>query len=280
MAWVMLDDNFPNHPKVLQAGPVAAWLWVCGTAYCRRYHTGGFIPATAVKTLGVTTNPRRMIDALLEARLWERSGDGFMVHDYAAMYPDDAGDKAKKEDIRIKRAIAGRKGGMASWTGRNGGAGAEANLEAKPKQVCSTLAEPLRGGEVVVPLVASVFEGEIQKGDRREPPPLDVWLAELQQNYPKNRVSFGFLTGSAFHGVFEADARPAEDVWTELRANLAINVRSHEWRVKGMAPKLEKYLREGLWRQQHAASPPVAEQLTAKTSRTLDAAAQIMRESV
>jgi len=36
MAWVRLDDGFPDHPKALQAGPLACWLYVCGIAYANR----------------------------------------------------------------------------------------------------------------------------------------------------------------------------------------------------------------------------------------------------
>jgi hypothetical protein len=90
-------------------------------------------------------------------------------------------------------------------------------------------------------------------------------------------VTHGYLTSSAFFDAFNTDTRPAVEVWEEMRANLAINVRSHEWRVKGMVPRLDKYLRDGGWRQQHEESAPVADQLTAKTNRTMTAAAKILR---
>jgi hypothetical protein len=109
VAWALLDDNFPNHPKVIQAGPAAAYLFVCGLCYCRKYHTDGFIPRKAIPMLGVTVSPRKAIDALVEVGLWDLTNDGFNVHGYSEYYAD-ASDKAKKESKREN----GRKGGIES----------------------------------------------------------------------------------------------------------------------------------------------------------------------
>ena len=109
MAWVMLDDNFPNHPNATQAGPVAAYLYVCGLCYCRRFHTDGFIPKHAIASLGVSTRPIRMIHSLVEAGLWDITDGGWKVHDYQEFYTD-AYDKEKK----VERRQNGRKGGIES----------------------------------------------------------------------------------------------------------------------------------------------------------------------
>ena len=51
MSWVKIDDHFSDHPKVVQAGPEAAWLYICGLCYCAKYLTDGFIPKRQVKRL-------------------------------------------------------------------------------------------------------------------------------------------------------------------------------------------------------------------------------------
>lgn len=107
MAWVLLDDNFPLHPKAIKAGPVAAYLYVCGLCYCRRYHTEGFIPSQAVANLGLTVRPKKMIDALVEAGLWDVTSGGYSIHDYDAFY-EDVTEKALKSERRLN----GRKGGI------------------------------------------------------------------------------------------------------------------------------------------------------------------------
>lgn len=72
MSWVLLDDDFPNHPKTLSIGNDGIALFVCGLCYCRKYHTCGAIPANAVKGLGFNGNPRKAIDALIVAGYWFR----------------------------------------------------------------------------------------------------------------------------------------------------------------------------------------------------------------
>lgn len=118
MSWVLLDDNFPNHPKAVQAGPVAAYLFVCGLCYCRKYNTGGFIPGKVIPTLGVSTNPRRMVDALVIAGLWDRAEGGFAVHDYAGFYADEDDKSARQDAISKARSDAGKRGFQAKQAKR------------------------------------------------------------------------------------------------------------------------------------------------------------------
>ena len=94
------------------------------------------------------------------------------------------------------------------------------------------------------------------KKEEMSPPPLDAWLVQLQEDYPEQRVTYGFMTSSAFFEAFRKDPRPAAEVWAEMRSNLENQKAGHEWRVKRMAPKLEKWLADGLWRQRHDADAP------------------------
>lgn len=82
MGWVKLDDGFPEHPKVEQAGERAAWLYVCGLAYCSRQLTDGFIPDQKIGRLTQTTGERALADRLVQVGLWDRADDGYRVHDY------------------------------------------------------------------------------------------------------------------------------------------------------------------------------------------------------
>lgn len=82
MAWVYLDNAFPDHPKVAAAGGDAAWLFVCGLAYVKRYETEGFIPSAQVPRLTDRKSPNRVAARLVEVGLWDPHPDGFMVHDY------------------------------------------------------------------------------------------------------------------------------------------------------------------------------------------------------
>lgn len=116
MPWVKLDDQFPDHPKVLAAGSAAAWLYVCGLCYCNHMLTDGFIPASKVPLLAVSGS--RLAKRLVAAQLWteaSRGGErGYAVHDYHAYQPTkeevDAATDAKRR--------AGRAGGLAAARAR------------------------------------------------------------------------------------------------------------------------------------------------------------------
>lgn len=128
MSWVKIDDGAPEHPKLLSVGAAAAWLWVCGLAYCNRQkRRDGFIPFAKVKLLypGLGT---KHAETLVRAGLWELTSMGFNVHDYHEYQPD--ADAA--EELRSARSAAGRLGGQ-----RSGEARRKQPNEANAKQVAS-----------------------------------------------------------------------------------------------------------------------------------------------
>jgi hypothetical protein len=89
VTWVRLDDSAPLHPKLLAAGPEAAWLWVAGLAYANRHTTNGVIPPQALTALYPSDQwPRarlaKLATTLVTAGLWTvREAGGWEVHDYA-----------------------------------------------------------------------------------------------------------------------------------------------------------------------------------------------------
>lgn len=135
MPWVRLDDQFPEHPKVSEAGPLAAWLYVCGLAYCARQLTDGFIPAAQLRRLLPTGSVAKLADRLVSARLWEPTDGGFRVHDYLEYQPSRVEVEAERSHLRAVRAAAGRLGGVRSGAVRR--RADEANNEANPKQTPS-----------------------------------------------------------------------------------------------------------------------------------------------
>lgn len=112
MTWVKLDDLFPDHPKVRQAGPSAAWLYVAGLCYCARHLTNGKIPDHALPDLGLygALRARHLAGVLVDASLWRRTDGGYRVHDYLKYQPS----RKKVESNRTIRQRAGRAGGLAN----------------------------------------------------------------------------------------------------------------------------------------------------------------------
>lgn len=104
MPWIRFEDTFPEHPKLLKAGPRAAWLHVRAIAYCSRLLTDGHVPADALKSLGGT---EILVDRLVKAKLWHKNADGWSINGYLEYQPS----RAQVLALREKRAEAGRKGG-------------------------------------------------------------------------------------------------------------------------------------------------------------------------
>ena len=87
--------------------------------------------------------------------------------------------------------------------------------------------------------------------------PYDVWLRDLTGRYPPQAVTNGSATYTAFVDVFAHDARAPADVFAEMLAHLDNQKRGAQWAQRGMIPRLNTWLRDGRWKQLHAAPSPV-----------------------
>lgn len=90
MTWVKLDDQFAGHPKIEEAGPAAAWMFVAGLCHCSTYLTDGKITKAASKRLGNVRKPDEQARRLVNAGLWLDCGDHYLVHDYLDYQPSKA----------------------------------------------------------------------------------------------------------------------------------------------------------------------------------------------
>jgi hypothetical protein len=138
MPWVRIDEEFPEHPKVLAAGPLGMAMQVAALCYCNRHLTDGFIPRAIVPGLlnleglgmrmwmgeltggGEDATWRLVVDDLKAAGLWEQVQGGWRIHDYHDYQPS----REHVLAIRKVRQEVGAKGGRA-----------------KRKQVANQLAE-------------------------------------------------------------------------------------------------------------------------------------------
>lgn len=105
MTWVKLDDQFPDHPKIEAAGPLAAWLYVCGLCYCAEHLTDGLIPAS--KAVRLAPVHGKHIDRLVEVGLWTRVPDGYRIHDYLDFQP--SGEQVRRERKEAAERMANRR---------------------------------------------------------------------------------------------------------------------------------------------------------------------------
>lgn len=107
MSWIKIDDQFPDHPKLVLAGARGGWLYVCGLCYCGRYLTDGAIPAVQIRKLTEFDDNEALAAVLVEVGLWERRGETYIVHDYHEYNPtreqvlrERAATKARQDRFR------------------------------------------------------------------------------------------------------------------------------------------------------------------------------------
>jgi hypothetical protein len=109
MSWVKLDDQFTDHPKIAKAGPMAAWLFVCGLAYCGRFLTDGLIPREQVRRLADIDDPMAQAAKLVSVGLWHETSGGFQVNDYLEYNP--AAEKVRAERSAAKERMSRNRSG-------------------------------------------------------------------------------------------------------------------------------------------------------------------------
>lgn len=108
MAWVKVDDNFPDHPKTLVLSLAAQGLWLCGLCYASRHMTDGRLPSAFLRRVGDDA-AWNAAEELVAVGLWHETGAGWEIHDYA----EHQRTREQIEAISEARSEAGRRGGLA-----------------------------------------------------------------------------------------------------------------------------------------------------------------------
>lgn len=116
MGWVRIDNTTPDHPKLVAAGPEAAWLWVAGLCYCSRQETDGRIPKGVIHRLTDIKKPAEAAERLITVGLWEDDPGCYIVLNYLEYQRS----KDEIESIREQKREAGSRGGKASAAKRWG----------------------------------------------------------------------------------------------------------------------------------------------------------------
>jgi hypothetical protein len=116
MAWVYLDDEFPEHQKNWALTDAAFRLHTSGIAFCNRQLTDGFIRGDKVPSL-VPRYRRKTLDELVDRKLWVPIMDGHLyeVHDYLDWNKSKEQITEEKERLRLVRSAAGKKGAEKRW---------------------------------------------------------------------------------------------------------------------------------------------------------------------
>lgn len=105
--FVKIAVGLREHPKVLEAGDDAGWLFVCSLMWSKEHDTDGLIPNYAVTRLNGLSG-RRLTAAVHKActvGLWHRTDSGFLIHDYS-----DYQESSEKRKAAAKKAADARWG--------------------------------------------------------------------------------------------------------------------------------------------------------------------------
>lgn len=97
MPWFKVDDTFPHHAKVMQAGNAAIGLWVRAGAWSMQQLTDGQIPKHVVTTLGTSREAQRLV----AVGLWTDEGDHYHFHQW-----DEGGRQPSRAQVEADRHAA------------------------------------------------------------------------------------------------------------------------------------------------------------------------------
>jgi hypothetical protein len=113
MTWVKVDDAFPEHDKVIEAGRhlgsngcgrVLA-IWLAGVCYCNRNLTDGRIPEAIVRTwILYDKRPIDVAEVMVHAKLLVKVDGGYRFHDYLDYQPSADKVKSKRAWDRDRKA--------------------------------------------------------------------------------------------------------------------------------------------------------------------------------
>ena len=118
MPWGRIDDSLYDHPKLDKLGRrrmPALGLHLVALSWCNRWLTDGCLPSDRATKLGGRI---RDADALVEAGLWERTTDGYRIHDFLT-YNDSREDVLARRAADAERKRKGRESGSKN-AGRGG----------------------------------------------------------------------------------------------------------------------------------------------------------------
>lgn len=283
MAHIQVEASVRTHRKFLQAGPAASWLWLCSVGYAQDGLTDGFIPREALAYLGVQ-KPDAMADRLVTVGLWDVVPGGWKIHHYERHNRTSSEIQA----IKARRAHGGRLSGhlggrplkepstkplkvtLEGFSPRNPSGNPQGLSTGNPS------GNPISDTDTSH-LISDTDTSQTRAPDDRETVPFDVWFRQLAAAYPKQAVTMGHLSESAFVQALRGHPEGPADAWALMQGNLRNQQAGYQWRVKGMIPRMERWLREGLWMQQHEAVP-VSAVVSDRTARTLSAASEFIRQ--
>lgn len=112
MTWAKLDDQFPEHPRIVGLSDKAFRLHVAAICVTARKLTDGHINNHDGRMLlAMTKASRKHVVELLESGVWQMNGDGYVIRDYLDYNPPASvvKERRKSEAERLRNLRAGKR---------------------------------------------------------------------------------------------------------------------------------------------------------------------------
>jgi hypothetical protein len=98
MAWLRIDDGFPENRKILALPRRDRWTWLEVLAYCARQQNGGQVP-NGISDIVRHATPA-FIEAAHKAGLLDVTGTGYEVHHWDEYNPKDPTNAVRQQRYR------------------------------------------------------------------------------------------------------------------------------------------------------------------------------------
>lgn len=105
MGWLRLSGTFPENPKVIKAGPRAAFVYVACLCWSAEHETDGFIPTAVLNHYVPRSSRARLVSILCTKRdgLMVPVDSGFVIPDYAEYNPTREQQNARRQADRARQ---------------------------------------------------------------------------------------------------------------------------------------------------------------------------------
>jgi hypothetical protein len=109
--WSKLDDELLDHRKILQAGEligkngpaIALGFYTIGLLWSNKHLTDGHLPQPVVNSFRQVAHPASIAHALVQAGLWDKTANGFQIHNFSDWNPSATSIKKRRKADRIRK---------------------------------------------------------------------------------------------------------------------------------------------------------------------------------
>ncbi|MFF7147542.1 hypothetical protein ACFZAO_05645 [Streptomyces griseoaurantiacus] len=201
MPWVKLDDRFPSHRKIALLSDRAFRLHVSAICWCAENLTDGRISdrelALVTRVRGVKATAKQLEDA----GLWDRTDDGWVIHDYLDYNPSrEQVLLERKKNAERQERFRRRKNGKPTppdGSDRNARSnGVTQNGESQPRDTTATRQQ--HDGDTTATRSSAVHDEESQVSEIRNgvtndaptrPDPNPISMADVEERSTGREVA-------------------------------------------------------------------------------------------